>query len=205
MPRPKIQAVFFDLGGVLVANISGPFFNLAGKLFGVDSKKVGEAWSKNWPALEKGHMPHHACLRKVAAYCGVDRVSRRAIKRLENSYGAFAKIDPAVFKIIRELKKRGVFLGVISNTHAKHSAFNTRRGLFRHFDMLVLSHRVGLAKPDPKIFRLALKRSGFSPRDSLFIDDNPRFVRGAMRVGMKGIVFKNATGLRKRLKKLGVL
>ena len=54
---------------------------------------------------------------------------------------------------------------------------------------IVVSYEVGVMKPDPLIFREALRRSGSRAEDCVFIDDKVKYVNVANELGMHGIVY----------------
>jgi 2-haloacid dehalogenase len=74
----------------------------------------------------------------------------------------------------------------------------------RELEGLVLSHEVGLLKPDPRIYELALQRFGLRAERTVFIDDIPTNVDGARAAGLHGIHYQNPDQLRLELTKLGV-
>lgn len=86
-------------------------------------------------------------------------------------------------------------LFLLSNTNEIHEqAFNQTLmrdhgvphiGVF--FDRSYLSHRVGLRKPMPEVFRKVLEDNGLSPEHTLFIDDSPQHIEGAGRLGIQTI------------------
>ena len=55
-------------------------------------------------------------------------------------------------------------------------------------DDIVYSHEVGLAKPDPEIFRLAARRLGVLPSEVVFLDDVEGHVEAARGLGVHGVV-----------------
>jgi len=59
------------------------------------------------------------------------------------------------------------------------------------FDEMVISAEVGVVKPDPRIYHLALERLEASPEAAVFIDDFRRNVEGARAVGLNAIHFKD--------------
>jgi epoxide hydrolase-like predicted phosphatase len=59
------------------------------------------------------------------------------------------------------------------------------------FDELVISAEVGLAKPDTRIFRLAVERLGVAPKEAVFVDDFAANVTGAQAAGLHAIQFRN--------------
>jgi len=65
----------------------------------------------------------------------------------------------------------------------------TELGLARHLDFVLDSAELGVEKPDPRIFRLALARAGVEPADAVYIGDLYSVdVLGARQVGMEGIL-----------------
>ncbi len=63
------------------------------------------------------------------------------------------------------------------------------------FDAVVISCEVGLAKPDPRIFRLCLERLGLPPHETLFVDDRLDNVEAAARVGLRTLQFEGRDAL----------
>jgi len=97
-------------------------------------------------------------------------------------------------------------VGALNNEARETNDFRFQKfGLRDLFDVALSSCYLGLRKPEPAIYKRALDILGRPPERVLFIDDRPENVAGATGVGMKGIVFKGAEGLRSELVALGVL
>ena len=93
----------------------------------------------------------------------------------------------------------------LSNTNAIHMQYiHEHFPLFQEFDAEILSHEVGLLKPDESIYRLALKKAGLIAEQAVFIDDLSANVDGARRVGLHAIHHQNVETTRAELTKLGV-
>ncbi len=60
-----------------------------------------------------------------------------------------------------------------------------RFDFFQLFDGIVVSGEEHLIKPDPRIYHILLDRYGLNPTECLFIDDNPKNVAAAKRIGME--------------------
>lgn len=75
----------------------------------------------------------------------------------------------------------------------------TALGLADLADDVVNSARVGLAKPDPRIYRLAASLAGVRPERCLFVDDNEQNVAAATALGMQGVHFHGAADLERAL------
>ena len=74
---------------------------------------------------------------------------------------------------VRKLKRRGFKLAVVSNAEGRVEQDLYAAGYSGLFGTVVDSHVVGVEKPDPKIFQIALKRIGADPQTSLYIGDVP--------------------------------
>jgi epoxide hydrolase-like predicted phosphatase len=83
-------------------------------------------------------------------------------------------------------------VGMITNAWAEiRQALENEWHIAEAFDPLVISAEVGMAKPDPRIYRLALERLGVAPEEAVFIDDFEANTEGARAVGLKAIRFRN--------------
>jgi 2-haloacid dehalogenase len=108
--------------------------------------------------------------------------------------------------ILRELRERGVGLYALSNWSAETFPTAWKRFEFLHwFQGILLSGRVRLIKPDPRIFKLFFETFSINPAHSVYIDDLGRNAEVATTLGMHGIVFSDPTALRTELVKVGLL
>jgi putative hydrolase of the HAD superfamily len=58
-------------------------------------------------------------------------------------------------------------------------------------DVVVYSHEIGVAKPDPAAYLLACERLGVTPAETVFLDDRKSRVDGARAVGMAAVLFRD--------------
>ena len=114
---------------------------------------------------------------------------------------------PGVHAIVEALDERGVPLFVITNFSAEFwPPFRAREdSFFRRFKGILVSGEEKLLKPDPAIYYRALDRFGLRPDAALFVDDRKINVEAAAAVGMRGHLFTDADGLRRRLEREGLL
>ncbi|HSU17256.1 HAD-IA family hydrolase [Longimicrobium sp.] len=90
---------------------------------------------------------------------------------------------------LEELRRRGWRLGVISNADGRVEALLQDVGLRDHFEFVIDSGSVGVEKPDPRIFRMALERMGIEPHDAVYVGDVYEIdVAGARAAGMRAIL-----------------
>lgn len=113
---------------------------------------------------------------------------------------------PGSIALLGELRARGVALYALSNWNADTFARTQARFPFLEaFDGLVISGRIGLAKPDPRIYRHLLETHGLAAGEVLFVDDRAANVEAAAAVGIEGLLFEGAVGLRAALVRRGLL
>ncbi|MGI6872837.1 HAD-IA family hydrolase [Amycolatopsis sp. 3B14] len=90
------------------------------------------------------------------------------------------------------LRQRGIRTAVLSNADGGAGRGGLdggagRGGLARHFDAFVFSGEVGIAKPDPRVFRLTAERLGLPVTGCVMVDDSRVNVDGATAAGMVGV------------------
>lgn len=110
-------------------------------------------------------------------------------------------------ELLTELAEAGVPLFAITNfSHEFWPPFRAAEAdLFDRFRDILVSGEVGLIKPDPAIYRLALKRFGLAAESALFVDDRQDNVIAAEAMGMKGHQFRDADALRAVMRELGLV
>ena len=113
--------------------------------------------------------------------------------------------NPEVCALLPELKRtQKLLLG--SNTSELHARQFRRQfaDVLKHFDAQVLSHEIGVRKPNRGFFEECLRQAGCAPGECVFIDDLESNVAGARACGWHGIVYASLEELQAELAKLGV-
>jgi len=104
------------------------------------------------------------------------------------------------------LSKMGQKLYALTNWSAETFPSARRRFAFLSwFEGIVVSGDEGLIKPDPALFRRLFARYAIEPSHAVFIDDDPGNARAAASLGVHGIAFGSAAGLRAELQQLRLL
>jgi putative hydrolase of the HAD superfamily len=116
------------------------------------------------------------------------------------------RANDEVCELLPRLKPR-YRLVLLSNTnelHARHFLEKFRQQL-SPFDAIVLSYKVGLRKPDARVYECCRRQGGSPPAsECLFIDDLPANVEGARACGWHGIVYRQGEDLTRQLADLGI-
>ncbi len=106
-----------------------------------------------------------------------------------DSWELYPDVEPA----LAELRERGVKIGVISDWGSNLGGILEGLGLAPYLDFVLASGSVGLAKPDPELFRTALARGEVAAADGLMVGDSLRAdVEGARAAGMDGLLLVRA-------------
>src|SRR5205814_9734424 len=96
---------------------------------------------------------------------------------------------PEMIELVRKAKaRRGLKVIAVSNEGRELNDYRIRTfGLAAVIDFFVTSCLVGLRKPDPAIFRLAIDLAQVEPAETLYIDDRPALVEVAAKLGLRAI------------------
>lgn len=138
-------------------------------------------------AVEKGELPQREFERIIGRILGVDDngLLRKALADLEPR--------PEVIDLIRRARAKGIRLAALSNSlgSGDYDAY-ADWALDEMFDVVVISDRVGLRKPQPEIFTLTAAQLGLPPSACLFVDDTAHNLTGAASLGMGTLLFTGA-------------
>lgn len=130
---------------------------------------------------------------RIATFCrvAIPRSSAEALAtRYRTHYVRLRREIPGARLLLEHLHDRA-FIGVVTNSQVDEQEEKLRfLGLRELVDALVVSEEVGAAKPDPRIFRVALKRSHVAPEDAVMVGDSwERDVQGARSAGVRAVWF----------------
>jgi putative hydrolase of the HAD superfamily len=129
----------------------------------------------------------------AAIYDALDgEVSLQEIEAIWNKM--LLDIPSKRIEILKQQKKeKNTFL--CSNTNEIHIDVINKyikdefdiNGLAPLFDKVYLSYKLGIRKPDPKIFELILNQNKLNPAETIFIDDSEEHIESAKNLGIQTI------------------
>jgi 2-haloacid dehalogenase len=202
----KIDAIIFDLGGVLIDWNPNYVFD---KVFENDDERkkyfFENVCTSDWNENQDAGYP--------IAQATADLVSKHPEwkEHIEAYYGRWDEmlggpIDESV-KIFRQLKETGKYkLYALTNWSAELFPIALQRYEFLHwFDGRVVSGEEKMRKPFPEFYQLILNRFQLQPDETLFIDDNLRNVKAAEEIGIKSIRFQSPEQLKSDLEVIKLL
>jgi len=207
MSRPR--AIFFDAGNTLL------FPRLDDLVRLLHDEKLGaepedfhsaERFGKNkldawlWPQIRAGQVPRAidryywseylgALLHRVGAPQGErSRLAQRIAERFRDIQ-LWSQVFPETGPFLDSLRAQGYTLGVISNSVGTLEHQLRRLGLAERFDTIIDSAVVGIEKPNPAIFHLALRKAGIDASEALFVGDTySTDIGGAQLAGLRGVL-----------------
>jgi putative hydrolase of the HAD superfamily len=116
-----------------------------------------------------------------------------AIMRRHRDGRLWVDVQDGTAAVLGTLRGEGYTLGVVSNADGRVESFLELAGLRKYLDFVVDSAVVGVEKPDPAIFRIALERAGVEPRLAVHVGDIYEIdVMGARAAGVEGILLDPA-------------
>jgi putative hydrolase of the HAD superfamily len=161
------------------------------RAYDASGRRLARIWAKEQDVPVRGYvtMLLEALDRKL-----LQRLEPATIDEMVEAYSVPAlqvppALDPGAAAACERLVGRGIALGVVSNTMRTPGVVLRRifeaAGVLGLFKVLVFSDECGIRKPDPEIFRLALRQVGASPEEALHVgDDAVLDVEGARQAGM---------------------
>lgn len=199
------DVILFDVGGVLLTNgWDHRERAVVIKQFSLDLEKFEALHASHYGAWERGAINVAEYLdltvfyepRSFSSAAFFDAICAQSMELPDGALGVLHEVANTCNCIV----------GALNNEARETNEFRFEKFELRDaFDVSLSSCYLGLRKPDAAIYKRALDILGRPAERVLFIDDRPENVAGATGVGMQGIVFKGAEGLRSELVGLGVL
>ena len=196
-----IKNVVFDIGNVLV---TFEWERLAREIGFTDKdlqvlaeKVIGDRWDE----FDRGVMPEDEALKYVQeAIPGLEEKFATLWHRIDEAIHVY----PYVNEWMRELKSEGYKIYLLSNFPKRlfEKEANEKFDFIRYTDGKVISSFVKMIKPDREIYEYLFNTYSLKPEECVFVDDRPKNVEAAKKLGMKGLVFEGYEDGSVKLKKL---
>ena len=208
MSMRRFDAVLFDFGGVLV---SSPFELLgsAGHTTGVDPEVVLELMMGDyavdgdhpWHRLERGEIAIGEYATELQARCDAAGVALDFSSM--GSVGKRLEVRHDMVDAVRRLRKHGYKTAIVTNNVREFGdRWRAMIEIDELFDTVVDSCEVGMRKPNPAIYHLALALLGnVEPERAVFLDDAPGNIDGARQAGLTAILVDDPSDALRELRR----
>ena len=201
---PKITALFWDVGGVLLSNAwDREQRRRTLKEFNLDEIEFESRHEMLVSSFERGKITLQNYLERTVFY----RPRSFTAEAFTQHMFSLSTPNPETLQLGKELSRSGKYqMSTINNESKELDLYRIQTfGLREIFSLFVSSCFVGLRKPEEGIYRLALEITQRPPEECCFIDDRPLNLDSAARLGMQVVQMKTAEQLRADLQKLGVI
>ncbi len=164
-----VKAVFFDLGGVLFTNGTKRFISYLVNKYAVNEEKAKRLF-------DVGRIPNGYREGKITRNEFWEKLTnklqiREKTDKLEKEWVKGYQLIKGTRDIIFILKKRYKVYFLSDNVKERVDAIDRKFGFLSWFDGGVFSHEVGVRKPNPKIYKILLKKAILKGKEAVFIDD----------------------------------
>lgn len=184
-----IKNIVFDLGGVIMTLDPAEALRRFKALGLSDAERYLDAYTQSgiFGNLEEGKITAEDFRSKLSSLTGHELT----FDECKHAWLGYRKDVPQRnLDLLKELRAKGYRLILLSNTNpfmmdwALSSEFDGKgSSLNDYFDALYLSYRLGIMKPAPDFFRQVLDNENILPEETLIVDDGPRNVEAAGKLG----------------------
>ncbi|MDA3941477.1 MAG: HAD-IA family hydrolase [Spirochaetia bacterium] len=200
----KLKAVFFDQDGVIIETEKDGHrvaFNSAFKEFGLDIEwdgeyyntllKVGGGKERIRYYLEKINYTGSEYQKNPDSYIKKIHLKKTEIF-VELIKSGKLPLRPGIRRLMEEINSRGIFLGICTTSNEK-AALAVEKYMLKgiQIDMILAGDIVKHKKPDPEIYKLALKKSGIPTLNAFVVEDSRIGVLAAKAAGLSVIATLN--------------
>ncbi|MBQ7423308.1 MAG: HAD family phosphatase [Prevotella sp.] len=203
----KIKTVILDFGGVIITSCQKEAMRRLAEI-GVGPEVMtldNYAQTGLIGALEEGKIGEEEFRRALSEKIGKE-LTFEDLKWVITGYAK--EVPERNLRLLRQLRQEGYRLLLLSNTNqymmawAMSEEFDGMGGtLSDYFDHCYLSYQMGLAKPDPEIFREVLRQENLDPQTAIFVDDNDTNIRTASQLGLHTLMPVNGEDWTQDLKR----
>ena len=198
-----LKAVILDVGGVLIRTHSRAGRQKWAARLGLTDSWEFEEFVFSGPSgrqAQLGQKTFEAHWQWLGRHFGLNKADLAQMRR---DFFAGDTLNKPLVEQIKRIRKAGYKTGLLSNfADDARGVWAEKFPFIQHFDDIIISCEVGVMKPDPEIYRLALESVGVTPEESVFIDDFAHNIEGAKRVGMQTIHFTDPILVQQQLAKI---
>jgi putative hydrolase of the HAD superfamily len=185
------QHLIVDFGGVISRPQPADILQRLAWLAGTPLSDFSERYWQHRDAYDRGLSAADYWAHVAGRELSVQEVEQLSRVDIES----WIRPNPGTVAVLAAARAAGAHLTLLSNApHPQADALTADPTMQSLFDQLIFSARVGVAKPDARIYTLALGQLP-ATANLLFIDDRPENVIGARRAGIPGVIFRSAEQL----------
>jgi FMN phosphatase YigB (HAD superfamily) len=199
----KIRAIIFDIGRVLIR------IDVARAMKGMVAG-LSISPEELWSAIEKDPRWKDWQEGRIAARDWHLQMKQRfggsaSFEEFTQTWNLVLDPEPIHGKELFEKLSKKYRLALLSNTDPIHVAYiEARYDFVAHFPARIYSCAIGASKPNPIIYREALRACRVRAEEALYIDDIEAYVEAATQLGMAGVQFRSPEQLVAALREMDI-
>lgn len=192
-----VRAVVFDYGMVLTGPPDPVAHAHLTRITGLPAGKLDALYWADRHAFDEGKLNGHSYWQGIVREAGLNLDSAAIEELIHWDARLWMALNPPMLAWAEALRARGIRTAILSNMgDTVLRSMEREFEWLKRFDVLVWSYQLGIAKPDPSIYRYTLEKLGTQPEETLFIDDRQVNVEAAAALGIKALVFTTVENLR---------
>lgn len=199
-----IKCIIFDIGGVFQPNTDRLVDETAAKNLGISSDQYSDFRKEMFSQVTKGQISLTDFFYAIIERLGLEVKGSDVTEAYSKTYRETTMtIDPEVVNLANSLRKKYKIVA-LTNSEREIIEINKTWEIYDNFEKVYTSVDLGFSKPDPEIYLAVLDDLGLKAEECVFVDDKLVNAKGAAKVGLHAIHFKDAKRLAEELNKLGV-
>lgn len=198
-----IKAGIFDVGGVLHDASTKYIYPDIITTLGITKEAFDKVWKRLINLFGKGEISEEEFWKVFIKQTQSTKPLPKESLFLREFIKHYNRHED-VLSLVQKLKRNGYRVAILSNSIPPHARYQYEIGIYQNFDVVVLSHEVGIQKPDPEIYALTLEKLGVTAAEAFFVDDLKANVDPAIKLGMHGLIFTKYKVLQDDLQGLGL-
>lgn len=183
-----MKTIFFDWGGVVADDPGDDFLTKLLQDIGANSEQIQEIFQLYMKRFMRGEISEVEYWNELRTNYGFE-IHESISEEFKKWSGLVANQD--ILALVDEAKNKGWQTAILSNVIEPTYNVLEAAGFYDKFDVVIGSCKEGVAKPEIKIYQIALKRLNASPDESVFIDDKQANLDPAQEMGFKVILAEN--------------
>jgi len=180
----SIKAFVFDCGGVVLRDgDTSPYLQWAKRLGLTEAELRLRLWGgESWKQAELGYLSEEAFWQHVAPSLGLEDADM--VRQMAADIWSTWRVDADVLALIDELRSTYRVAMLSNATDVLEARLRETFGVADRFELILNSARLGVAKPDERVYAELCQRLGLEPREIVFVDDRVENIVAAENHGL---------------------
>lgn len=193
----SLRAVIFDYGMVLSAPPAPAALAQILRITGLDAPRLNHLYWTYRHSYDEGKLTGREFWQVLGNAAQLHLTPAQIDELSACDARMWTSTNPPMLDWQKRVQERGLKTAILSNMGDNvHESLLREFDWLARFDVLVWSYLLGVAKPDPAIYRYVLEKLAIAPAQAFFLDDKLANVEAALALGMRAHLFATPERLR---------